>query len=452
MTQLGEAIARYHKLIQTAPFGGFGWAEELQQQMIGLNLRQGIHPVCPFLRPNFLTRRQYTALSKAADLLNAAVNRILEMALADPALMARMGLLPGEKMLAGIDPGYPFLTVSSFQDSFVNGHGLRFVGHHWDTAPRVAFETGLSDLFYNCPPIKQFRRQYRLTKLGGSKELIASLMAAYKRFGGRRKPRVGILEFRASFQTTAAAECALIREMCQRHGLTAEVVFPEEIEYRNGVLRQGDFQIDLVWRRVRVHDFLIRFDLTHPLVRAYQDRAVCVVDSFRSELAHKRTVFCLLTDEAVTAKFPAAERKVIREHIPWTRLVMPGQVQYKGKTVDLLDFVVQNRENLVLMSNDGDADEHIFEGWETNPSTWEKVLKHAARTPVVVQERVEPTRELFPLYRYGEMVMRKLMVDVRPHAFLGKVQGCSTWLSEVTNGVFSSLAGPVPTYILEAGD
>ena len=65
----------------------------------------------------------------------------------------------------------------------------------------------------------------------------------------------------------------------------------------------------------------MRFDLTHPLVQAYRDRAVCVVNSFRSELAHKKAMFGLLTDETLTAKFPAAERKAIREHVPWTRLV-----------------------------------------------------------------------------------------------------------------------------------
>jgi len=44
-----------------------------------------------------------------------------------------------------------------------------------------------------------------------------------------------------------------------------------------------------------VQEFLLRFDLTHPLVRAYRDHTVCVVNSFRSELAHKKAMFGLLT-------------------------------------------------------------------------------------------------------------------------------------------------------------
>ena len=47
----------------------------------------------------------------------------------------------------------------------------------------------------------------------------------------------------------------------------------------------------------------MRFDLTHPLVRAYREHSVCVVNSFRSELAHKKAMFGFLTDDS-TAKFP----------------------------------------------------------------------------------------------------------------------------------------------------
>jgi len=41
------------------------------------------------------------------------------------------------------------------------------------------------------------------------------------------------------------------------------------------------------------------------LKRAYRDRAVCVVNSFRSELAQKKAIFDLLTDETLTAGFQA---------------------------------------------------------------------------------------------------------------------------------------------------
>ena len=41
MTQLSEAITRYHKLIQTEPFRDLSWAQELKEKMLAANLREG---------------------------------------------------------------------------------------------------------------------------------------------------------------------------------------------------------------------------------------------------------------------------------------------------------------------------------------------------------------------------------------------------------------------------
>jgi hypothetical protein len=71
-------------------------------------------------------------------------------------------------------------------------------------------------------------------------------------------------------------------------GTPSRSFHPEQLEYRNRVLRKGNFEINVVYRRLGVQEFLLRFDLSHPLVQAYRDRAVCVVNSFRSELAHKK--------------------------------------------------------------------------------------------------------------------------------------------------------------------
>jgi hypothetical protein len=79
---------------------------------------------------------------------------------------------------------------------------------------------------------------------------------------------------------------------------------------------------------------------------------------------------------------------------------------------------------------------------------WERAVKQALRTPYVVQERVMPVRSVFPVMTFGLMEFRELQVDVRPHAYMGKVQGCSSWLSSGASG-FSSAEGIAPTFILE---
>jgi len=448
MSQLDDAVVRYNKLLENGPFSDLAWAEALHERMEAAKLSTGGRLICPFLRPNFISRRQFESLVKTGETLICAIDRMEQMVLANPALLGRLDLLPAEKMLASIDPGYQALEVAARLDTHLNNGSLHVVQYNADSPTGGGYSDALADLFYDAPPVKEFRKKYALSKIGSRKHLLQALLKSYKQFGGTKKPNIAIVEFRAAYGASQS-EYDLYRDYFREEGYNVEIVAPEQLEYRNRVLRKGNFEINLVYRRLGVQEFLIRFDLAHPLVQAYRDHAVCVVNSFRSELAHKKAMFGLLTDESVTAKFPAAERKVIREHVPWTRLVTAAKTTYHDKTVDLLDFITQNREKLALKPNDDYSDLHTYFGWEMDAAEWERALKQATRSPYVVQERVDPVRSVFPVWNFGAMEFRDMQVDVHPHAYLGKVQGCSSWLSTGKAG-FSSAAGIVPTFILDS--
>jgi hypothetical protein len=386
-------------------------------------------------------------LVKSGEALICAIDRMEQMVLANPALLNRLELLPAEKMLASIDPGYQALEVAARLDTHLkNGH-LHFIQYNADSPTGAGYADALAELFYDIPPMKEFRKRYSMTKVGSRRHLLMALLKSYKQFGGTKKPNIAIVEFRTQYHS-GRSEYELFRDFFREEGYNVEIVSPEQLEYRNRVLRKGPFAIDLVYRRLGVQEFLLRFDLSHPLVQAYRDRAVCVVNSFRSELAHKKAMFGLLTDETLTAKFPAQERKAIREHVPWTRLVEPAKTTYDDQTIDLPEFITQNRERLALKPNDDYSDQHSYFGWEMEGAEWDRALKQAMRSPYVVQERVEPVRSIFPLMSFGQMEFREMQVDVHPHAYLGKVQGCSSWLTGVKGG-FSTAGGIVPTYIVE---
>ena len=447
MSQLDDAVARYNKLLENEPYRDLAWAVALHQRMESANLSAGGLLVCPFLRPNFISRRQYESLVKTGESLIAAIDRMERMVLANPALMSRLELLPAEKMLAAIDPGYQALEVAARLDAHVFNGSSRVVQYNADSPTGAGYADALADLFYDAPPVKEFRKRYTLARVGSRKHLLQALLKSYKQFGGTRKPNIAIVEFRPGY-LSGQSEFELFRDCFREEGYAVEIVSPEQLEYRNRVLRKGRFEIDLVYRRLGVQEFLIRFELTHPLVRAYRDHSVCVVNSFRSELAHKKAMFGLLTDETLTAKFPASERKAIRDHVPWTRLVTATKTTYEERPVDLPEFIVQNRERLALKPNDDYGDQHSYFGWEMDAPAWERAVKQAMRTPYVAQERVAAARSVFPLMTFGHLEFREMQVDVHPHAYLGKVQGCSSWLSAGSAG-FSSAAGIVPTFLID---
>jgi len=435
MTQLDEAIARYHRILESEPYRDMRWVKNLQEQMEARQLSTGGRLLCPFLRPNFVTQKQYDNLVKTGEALISAVDRMQRMAMASPQLLSLMQLFPAEKMLAAVDPGYEMSEVSAQLDLQIQNGSLHVMQYNADALSGAAYAEGLSDLFYDCPPVKEFRRRYNLTRVGGKKPFLDALLKAYKMFrahsnghAGNKKPNIGILEFR---NASGRSEHEMFRDYFRSAGYEAEMVSPEQLEYRNGVLRatgldsRPTFDIDLIYRRISAQEFLLRFSLNHPLVQAYREHRVCVVNSFRSELSHKKAMFALLTEESLTAKFPANERKAIREHVPWTRVVKAGKATRGEQTVpDLLEFIKQNRETLVLRPNDEYNDLHSFVGYEHDDGSWARALREAQRAPYVVQERVEAARTLFPLMNYGHLEFKEMQVDVQPQAFLGKFTGC----------------------------
>ena len=455
MTQLDEAIARYHRILESEPYRDLRWVKNLQEQMEARQLSAGGRLLCPFLRPNFVTQKQYDSLVKTGEALVSAVDRMLKMALASPQLLSRMQLFPAEKMLAAIDPGYEMSEVSAQLDLQIQNGSLHVLQYNADALSGAAYAEGLSDLFYDCPPVKEFRRRYTLTRVGGKKPFLDALLKAWGMFrantsGAKKNPNIAILEMRT---VTGRSEYEIFRDYFREAGFPTELVSPDQLEYRNGILRaasekNGPFDIDLIYRRVSAQEFLMRFTLNHPLVQAYRDRKVCVVNSFRSELSHKKAMFALLTDDSLTAKFPPNERKAITEHVPWTRVVKAGKTTYHDQTVELFDFIRENREKLVLRPNDEYSDLHSFIGYEHDEGSWARGIREAQRSPYVVQERVPPSRTVFPLMSYGHLEFKEMQVDVQPQAFLGKVAGCSSYVSSGP-GTYSPASGIAPTFIID---
>jgi len=449
MNQVDEAIARYHKLLETEAFRDLGWVEQLHQAMKARKLEFSGKPISAFLRPHFVTKRQYDALEKGGEALWTAIDRMRQLVLTSPALLNRLDLLPGERMLAEMNPGYKHFAVTSLLDSHINNGSMRFSHLSAETPVGVLYQDLLSDLFYEAAPVKEFRKRHKLSKIPSVKYLQSALLKAFRDFGGRKTAQIGILEFKQPFETVESREHALLAQYLTAHGNPAEVVSPEQLEYKNGVLRKGEFVIDVIYRRIRTHAFLVRYDLTvHPLVRAYREGAVCVVNSFRSDIAQRKAMLDLLTDETITAKFPLAERKAIRALVPTTRVMGERKVNWGGEVVDLTDFVLKNREKLVLRPNSESAEMPVFEGAAMDDTQWDRACKRAIRERYVVQEVVAPVTAKFPISVYGVLDMKEMQVDVHPHVCMGKVQSCSTWLTPATSG-FSTAVGVTPTFLLD---
>ena len=116
---------------------------------------------------------------------------------------------------------------------------------------------------------------------------------------------------------------------------------PEEAEYRNDQLWIGGAPVDLIYKRVLISELIARGGLEHPVVRAVQDRAVCMVNPFRSKILHKKASLAVLSDEANAHLFTSDDLDAIRRFVPWTRVVRERLTTYGGRPIDLVPFMVE---------------------------------------------------------------------------------------------------------------
>src|SRR5205809_1491574 len=103
------------------------------------------------------------------------------------------------------------------------------------------------------------------------------------------------------------------------------IASPDELEFTNNRLRVRDFEIDIVYKRLLVNEYLPIMREHSALLDAYRARAICMVNSFRSKVIHKKALFAVLTDARYASLFNGEERAMCEGHVPWTRRVRAGK-------------------------------------------------------------------------------------------------------------------------------
>lgn len=442
-----SAVTAYHNLLQATPQLAADSAAMLQTEQPGLKLTFGGSPLCSVLRPQFLSLSTYAYVQRDACALATAMFRLAHRVSHDRKLQDALGLTLEERDLIAIDPGFRDVSPTSRLDSFMAGDAWYFVEYNAETPAAIAYEDVLSELFARMPVMAGFSKQYTVTPLPARGHLLDTLLDSYRQWGGRVTPCIAIVDWK---DLPTATEHTLFCEFFSQHGLDALIVEPAELEYTRGRLHAAGRGIDLVYRRVLTSELLAQPDVAKPLIEAYRNHDVCVVNSFRAKSLHKKAIFSLLTDDAYANLLTDAEQSVVAAHIPWTRTLTDTKTTYQGNSVDLLPFVLEQREGLVLKPNDEYGGKGVVMGWETAPEDWERALATAVETPSVAQERVPVERDLFPVWEQDELQWVELTPDIDPFLFGTSVRGVLTRLSaaallNVTAGT-GSLA---PTFLVE---
>jgi uncharacterized circularly permuted ATP-grasp superfamily protein len=284
----------------------------------------------------------------------------------------------------------------------------------------------------------------------GRQFMLDVLISSYEEYLGRkpeRPPRIAIVDLAG---VPTVKEFELFRDFFEQSGYPSVICTPQELEFQNNRLSARGLEIDIVYKRLLVNEYLPIIKEYPALLDAYRAGAICMVNSFRSKLIHKKALFAVLTDPKHATLFAQKELDAIRAHVPWTRVVRDEHTDYFGREVNLLDFIRAGPERLVLKPNDDYGGHGITIGWNVDQRGWDEAINNAlADGDYLVQERVPTARETFPaLTDDGRIEFAEQLVDLDPLLFNGKVGSAFTRLSFTELANVSSGGGMVPTYIV----
>lgn len=445
-----DAIDAWHGLLPADGDDAAQLSTRLAAEMRERKLTFGDRIHCPFLRPFFLTAGDEARIRDAAETIAALGERVARAAMDSPALFRALGVTSAEEPLIRIDPGYKTASTASRLDAFLLPDTLRFAEYNAESPAGPAYTQRLCELFDALPVMSRFRSGKSVRFHRAIPALLDALLESYREWGGRSSPPlIAIVDWR---EVPTWSEFEIIREAFEAERVPALVCDPRELSYDRGALVADGRKIDLVYRRVLLNDIVSRRDECAALVDAYAAKAVCVANTFRCKLAHKKAFFAVLTDPLHAGLFSDAERAAIRTHIPWTRLVADAATEREGLHAPLLEIARRDREHLVLKPNDEYGGKGVLLGWELPPAAWEEALDAALREPPgswIVQERIAVRREAFPQFdETGRVTMHDMLVDLAPYLFRGRLGGYLTRLSATGLANVTSGGGQVPPFVV----
>ena len=181
---------------------------------------------------------------------------------------------------------------------------------------------------------------------------------------------------------------------------------------------------------------------------ASRDGRVVAANPFRSRVANNKKLFALLGDPRFAHLVEPQELEAIQATIPWTRILRPGRVTYGAWVVDLLQFVSDNRERLVLKPASDYGGSRVSLGMETDQAAWDSLLEaHGESGDFIVQEYVPVPEEMFPTVEDGHVQMRLKRFNINPFGIGGRYAGMITRISDRAVINVSAGGGLLPSVV-----
>ncbi len=348
-------------------------------------------------RPGFLERAEVAQLSTDLETLYRLVTGLPDKLYGGDlgAFAASTGITPAQvqAVLRGRGSAPSRLARA---DIYRDEAGFRVMELNMSSALGGVDNMALNRAMLRLPFIAEFVERNDLTYTDTMVEVVETIFAECKIPSGSR-PVIALCDWPASFETL---EPQLRQNVAVFDALGCDALpcHIGQLELRDDSIWLADKQIDVIYRIFLMEDLLDPAGpaLIEPVLRAAERGNVAIFSPMDAELYSTKGALALLSDEANRQLFTAAELASIDRLLPWTRMVRPGPVTVDGRQVQLSDYAISERTELILKPTLLHGGTGVVPGWQTDPAEWQGLIANAMDEPFVLQKRIHPWTEPYP--------------------------------------------------------
>ena len=213
---------------------------------------------------------------------------------------------------------------------------------------------------------------------------VERFMGIYDTFVNKKdNPNIAIVDF---LDHGTVNEFEQFRLAFIRAGYNAVVCDIKDLKYDDHALYTKDgLRIDAIYRRAVTCDIMNDKDSLADFLNAVINTDVCLIGGMRTQIAHSKILFKVLTELSNPPFLTKSETEFIKKHVPKTYLLTTDN--------ELIDFenVYKNYKSWIIKPVDSYASMGVHAGVECeSPEEWKGYVDEALDKGYIIQEFVEP--------------------------------------------------------------
>ncbi len=386
-----------------------------------------------FMKPFFLTAEEVRGFRSIVNIILGCQEKLIRLYDTHPEYRPLFELTDTEVPLMKPFANQTKHIYFSRMDSIFPPEGpFKFLEFNCDSPGGAYYSDIQWEVLSQTPVFRKLSETHTFQYEPYRPKVLQALLAAWKDAGRKSQPNIAVM---GDPGVTNVEEFKLFSELFRELGYASIFTDPWSCSYEDGILRKGDFRIDLIYRRGILADYSRHVEESRPVVQAIAEGNVVMANPFSAKLGDNKNLLEVMTDERMEWVFTAEERDLLRRHLPWTRIVRERKTDREGRTVDLITEIRSNRARYVIKPNAEFGGKGVVIGRESTEAAWDDAITRALSAPHVVQEYVPIPEGRFPVAREGKLVWEPKKINVNFFTFAGEFGGgfCRTSDSSIIN-------------------